>query len=84
VSVAAARLAEAAQRVTARLREHEVVRPEGRVDRHHWSQADRTLGLRLGALIQSAEARKEFAPLATHLRDTDRARRAAWREGREA
>ncbi|MET7683264.1 hypothetical protein [Streptomyces sp. NPDC005423] len=45
---------EAAQRLTAHLREHEILRPEGPVDRHHWSQADRALGLRLGALIQPA------------------------------
>lgn len=45
---------EAARRLAARLREHEIIRPAGRVDRHHWSQADRALGLRLGALIQPA------------------------------
>ncbi|WP_439678524.1 hypothetical protein [Embleya sp. MST-111070] len=45
---------EAARRVTEHLREHAIIRPEGKVERHHWSQADRTLALRLGALIQPA------------------------------
>lgn len=46
--------AEVARQAAALVREQEVIRPEGPVDRHHWSQAGRTFALRLAALIQPA------------------------------
>lgn len=46
--------AEAAQHMAAQVRDREITRPEGPVDRHHWSQAGRAFALRLAALIQPA------------------------------
>lgn len=40
--------------MAAQVRHCEVTRPEGPVDRHHWSQAGRAFALRLAALIQPA------------------------------
>ncbi|MDO0936476.1 hypothetical protein QQY66_34015 [Streptomyces sp. DG2A-72] len=45
---------EAARHMADQVRDRFVTRPEGAVDRHHWSQAGRAFTLRLAALIQPA------------------------------